>query len=67
VDLGILVWTTLIAGSAIVLFLALPDLFAGFVGLFERLRGTDRHGFEGVAPPASVTVTRSRPGQRHQR
>jgi hypothetical protein len=44
--LGILVWTTLIAGSATVLFLALPDILFWCIGVRERMGGAGREGIE---------------------
>ena len=45
-SLGILVWTTLLVGSATVLFLALPDLVSWWLGLKERSRDVDRGALE---------------------
>lgn len=56
-SLGILVWTTLLAGSATVLFLALPDLVSWCLGLRERSRVTDR----AVLEPRVVTHTMGHP------
>ena len=53
--LGVFVWTTLIAGSAIVLFLALPDVLFWLKGLKERISGTDREGAEQQLVAPTVT------------
>ena len=54
-SLGILVWTTFIVGSATVLFLALPDILFWFVGLKEKINGTDRKALEHQAMASPVT------------
>jgi hypothetical protein len=50
--LGILVWTTLIVGSATVLFLALPDFFFWIFRVREKMQGSGRGGIsEGLVAP----------------
>jgi hypothetical protein len=63
-SLGILVWTTLITGSAIVLVLALPDVFLGLLGLLNRLRVRDALKHATVAP---IIADRSHPRARRGR
>ena len=66
--LGILVWTTLLIGSATVLFLALPDVLSWFLGVRERTRSIDRGMVEHRVMAHTVPGPINRaPGRRHRR
>ena len=59
-SMGILVWASLIAGSATALFLVLRDVLAWCVGVIERVHGTDREALEHRSMVPTITVAGER-------
>ncbi len=63
-SLGILVWTALIAGSAMALFLALRDVLVWCVGVIERIHDTDREALEHRSVVPTITIAGDRSGEK---